>query len=74
MIVEMPVPYEIHRDVGIDEDHRDFRRPPPLSLIERASNPSRRREPLARCEPLDLGKLAVSKQYLESLTHVMSVS
>ena len=88
MIVEMLVPYEIHRDVGIDEDHRDFRRRPagaetngpvpcPRSIsasIERTSNPSRHSEPLARCEPLDLETLAVRKQYLESLTHVMSIS
>ena len=50
------------------------RRLPPLGLIERTSNPSRHSEPLAFCEPPDLGKLAVREQYLESLTHVLSVS
>lgn len=62
------------RPDGGDFFGRIARRLPPLRLIERTPHPSRHSEPLAFCEPPDLRKLSVREQYLEPLTHDMSIA
>ena len=49
------------------------RRLPPLGLIERTPHPGCHSEPLAFCEPPDLGKLTIWQQHLQSFTHDMSI-